>query len=41
MLPARWFMMFGDGAEIIEPAELRDKVIAITEGLLQRNAAMI
>lgn len=38
---ARWFMMFGDGAEIIEPAELRDRVIGITEGLLQRNAAMI
>ncbi len=37
---ARWFMMFGDQAEIIEPAELKDKVIAITEGLLQRNAAM-
>jgi predicted DNA-binding transcriptional regulator YafY len=37
---ARWFMMFGDMAEIVEPAELRDKVIALTDGLLQRNATM-
>lgn len=38
---ARWYMMFGDMAEIMEPMELRDKVLAITENLLQRNAAIV
>lgn len=37
---ARWYMMFGDRAEIIEPMELKDRVIALTEVVLQRNAAM-
>jgi len=38
---ARWFMMFGDQAEIVEPVSLKDRVLAITEGLLQRNAAVV
>jgi predicted DNA-binding transcriptional regulator YafY len=38
---ARWFMMFGDQAEIVEPVSLKDRVLAITEGVLQRNAAVV
>jgi predicted DNA-binding transcriptional regulator YafY len=34
---ARWFMMFGDQAVIIEPNKLRDRVKEITEKLIQNN----
>jgi predicted DNA-binding transcriptional regulator YafY len=34
---ARWYMMFGDQAEIIEPTKLKDRVRAITKKLLQNN----
>jgi len=34
---ARWFMMFGDHAEILEPDSLRNRVRAITEKLIQKN----
>ncbi|WP_183572813.1 helix-turn-helix transcriptional regulator [Mucilaginibacter sp. X5P1] len=33
---ARWYMMFGDHAEIIKPDKLRDRVIALSEIMLQR-----
>jgi predicted DNA-binding transcriptional regulator YafY len=33
---ARWYMMFGDHAEIIKPDKLKDRVIAISENMLQR-----
>jgi predicted DNA-binding transcriptional regulator YafY len=38
---ARWFMMFGDQAEILEPSTLKDRVLAIADGLLQRNAGVV
>ena len=34
---ARWYMMYGDNAEIIEPDKLRDRVKEITEKLIQNN----
>lgn len=34
---ARWFMMYGERAEIITPDSLRDRVRELTEKLLQRN----
>jgi predicted DNA-binding transcriptional regulator YafY len=33
---ARWFMMYGDRAKIIEPAELNDMVISIAENILKK-----
>jgi predicted DNA-binding transcriptional regulator YafY len=33
---ARWFMLFGDHAKIIEPAELNDLVISIAENILKK-----
>jgi predicted DNA-binding transcriptional regulator YafY len=33
---ARWFMMFGDHAKIIEPVELNDLVISISENILKK-----
>lgn len=35
---ARWFMMFADHAEIIEPQLLKDSVHALIEKYLQKNA---
>ncbi|MFD2147237.1 helix-turn-helix transcriptional regulator [Mucilaginibacter antarcticus] len=34
---ARWYMMFGESAEIISPDSLKDRVRDLTERLLQRN----
>jgi predicted DNA-binding transcriptional regulator YafY len=34
---ARWYMMFGDHAEIIEPVKLRDRVKEIAKKLIQYN----
>ncbi len=33
---ARWFMLFGDHAKIIEPPELNDMVISIAENILKK-----
>lgn len=33
---ARWYMMFGDHAEIIKPDKLRERVIVLSESMLQR-----
>ncbi|MEP6684653.1 MAG: WYL domain-containing protein, partial [Parafilimonas sp.] len=33
---ARWFMIFGDHAKIIEPVELNDLVISIAENILRK-----
>jgi predicted DNA-binding transcriptional regulator YafY len=33
---ARWFMLFGDHAKIIEPVELNDLVISIAENILKK-----
>lgn len=33
---ARWFMMFGDHAKIIEPVELNDMVLNISENILKK-----
>lgn len=33
---ARWFMMFGDHARIIEPLELNDRILAIAENILKK-----
>jgi predicted DNA-binding transcriptional regulator YafY len=33
---ARWFMMFGDHAKIIEPVELNDLVVSISENILKK-----
>lgn len=34
---ARWFIMFADQAEIIEPQSLKDQVVRIFEKILQKN----
>jgi len=34
---ARWYMMFGDNAEIIKPDSLKQRVNAIAQSLLQKN----
>ena len=34
---ARWFMLFGDHAKIIEPAELNTLVTAIAENILKKQ----
>lgn len=34
----RWFMMFGDHAEIISPQKIKDKVVEVAEGIMKRNA---
>jgi predicted DNA-binding transcriptional regulator YafY len=34
---ARWFIMFADQAEIIEPQSLKDQVVRVFEKILQRN----
>ncbi|MEP6466883.1 MAG: WYL domain-containing protein, partial [Parafilimonas sp.] len=33
---ARWFMVFGDHAKIVEPVELNDMVISIAEKILKK-----
>jgi predicted DNA-binding transcriptional regulator YafY len=38
---ARWYMMYGERAEIITPDSLRDRVRELTEKLLQRNFSSI
>ncbi len=38
---ARWYMMYGERAEIISPDSLRDRVRELTEKLLQRNFSSI
>jgi predicted DNA-binding transcriptional regulator YafY len=35
---ARWFLLFGDVAEIIEPAELKDVVAGLAENILKKQA---
>ena len=35
----RWFMMFGDHAEIVSPQVVRDKVAEVAEGIMKRNAS--
>lgn len=34
----RWYIMFGDYAEILEPAELQDKVNTLLEKIMKKNA---
>jgi predicted DNA-binding transcriptional regulator YafY len=34
---ARWYMMYGERAEIITPDSLKDRVRELTEKLMQRN----
>ena len=34
---ARWYMMFGDHAQIVQPDALRDRVKAIAEKLVRNN----
>ena len=34
---ARWYMMFGDYAEIIEPPELKDRINALSKAILANN----
>ncbi|MBB5394863.1 YafY family protein [Mucilaginibacter sp. AK015] len=34
---ARWFMMFGDHAEVLSPPGLKDKIAEIAEGIIKRN----
>jgi len=34
---ARWYMMYGESAEIVSPDSLRDRVRELTERLMQRN----
>jgi predicted DNA-binding transcriptional regulator YafY len=34
---ARWYMMYGDHAEIIKPESLKERVKAITQSILQKN----
>lgn len=38
---ARWFMMFGDQAEIIKPESLKDRVRIITEAIMQKMAGVV
>jgi predicted DNA-binding transcriptional regulator YafY len=33
---ARWFLMFGDHAAIVEPAELNDLIISIAENIVKK-----
>ena len=33
---SRWFMLYGDHARIIEPAELNDRVAAVAENILRK-----
>jgi predicted DNA-binding transcriptional regulator YafY len=34
---ARWFMMFGDHAEIISPDPLKEKINIIANAIAQKN----
>jgi predicted DNA-binding transcriptional regulator YafY len=34
---ARWYMMFGDRAEIIQPDSLKERIKTITQAILQKN----
>jgi len=34
---ARWFMMFGDKAEIISPESLKERVSSIAASIVQKN----
>jgi predicted DNA-binding transcriptional regulator YafY len=38
---SRWFMLFGDHAEIIEPVELNEMVAQIAEGILRKVELLI
>lgn len=38
---ARWYMMFGDDAEIIKPESLKDRVRVITEAIMQKMTGSI
>jgi predicted DNA-binding transcriptional regulator YafY len=38
---ARWYMMYGEQAEIITPDSLKDRVRELTERLLQRNFSSV
>jgi predicted DNA-binding transcriptional regulator YafY len=38
---ARWFMMFGDQAEIVSPPMVRDRIAELTEAILRRNGAAL
>jgi predicted DNA-binding transcriptional regulator YafY len=33
---SRWFMLYGDHAKIVEPAELNDMVSQIAENILKK-----
>ncbi|RYY54888.1 MAG: YafY family transcriptional regulator [Chitinophagaceae bacterium] len=34
---ARWFMMFGDNGEVVEPQDFRDKITAFAREIISRN----
>jgi predicted DNA-binding transcriptional regulator YafY len=38
---ARWFMMFGDQAEIVSPPKVRDRIAELAEAMVRRNAVMV
>lgn len=38
---ARWFMMFGDQAEIVSPLKVRDRIAELAEAMVRRNAVMV
>lgn len=38
---ARWFMMFGDQAEIVSPPMVRDRIAELTEAVLRRNGVAL
>jgi len=37
---ARWYMMFGDQAEIISPQKLKDRVAEISEAIIRKNGEL-
>ncbi|WP_374950868.1 helix-turn-helix transcriptional regulator [Mucilaginibacter sp.] len=38
---ARWFIMFGDVAEIVSPQHLRNKISVLAEKIMQKNEATV
>jgi predicted DNA-binding transcriptional regulator YafY len=38
---ARWFMMFGDQAEIVSPPMVKDRIAELTEAISKRNGVMV